>query len=136
MSVTIEEGLVAFLGAASAFTDLVGAGADGRFFPAGAVPDKVRTPYATYRKISGPRDATHGGSDLAHPRFQISLWHEDYLAAKQLARVVVDLLKNYRGAMGGVPRVTASIENETDLFVPEERLQQVAVDVLLWHPEV
>jgi len=135
MSTTIEEGLVAFMGTVGAFTAIVGVGAASRFYPAGAVPDDVKTPYATYRKVSGPRDQTHGGSELARPRLQLSHWADDYLEAKQLAAVTVAALKDYHGAMGGVARSAAAVDNEIDLFVPEERRHQVIVDVLLWHTE-
>lgn len=136
MTTTIEEGLVAFLTAQAAIAAIIGGGADARLYPAGGVPDDVDTPYMTYRKVSGPRDVHHGNrSNLATPRFQLSHWSESYLAAKQLARASIDALSGYRGAMGGVTRVAAAIDNEIDLFVPEEKFHQVAVDVLLWHSE-
>ncbi len=135
MSGTIEEGLVAFLPAQAAFTAIVGAGQDCRLYPDGGAPDDVKDPYVTYKKISGARDQTHGGSILARPRLQLSAWSEDYLVAKQLARVIVDALRDYHGPLGNITRAAAAIDNETDLFVPEERRHQVIVDVLLWHTE-
>lgn len=136
MSPTIEEGLVAYLAGLSTITDLIGVGADMRLYPIGGVPDDSDTPYLTYRKISGPRDDTHdSGTDLAHPRFQISAWDPTYLKAKQLALAVVKSLRSFRGTLGGVPRVATNVDNEVDLFHPDERIKQVAVDVVMWHSE-
>lgn len=135
MTTLIEEGFVSFLRALPAFTAFVGADQDCRLYPAGGAPDDARSPYVTYRKVSGPRDQTHGGSSLAHPRVQLSCWSDDYLEAKRIARVIGDAVNGYRGAMGGISRAAAEVDNEVDLFVPEEKRHQVIVDVLLWHAE-
>lgn len=132
MTQTTEEGLLAFLTADAGVSSLC---AD-RLYPAGGVPDDVARPYLTYRKVSGPREITHDGdAGIEHPRFQFSCWSDDYLEAKNLAKAVKKALSGYRGLVGDVPVSGCTIENQTDIYVQQERTYQVAVDVTLLSEE-
>ena len=69
-----EQALMTYLLAQSGITDLVGT----RIHYVKA-PQDVAKPYIVFFKVTGPRDHSHdGGTGLANPRFQFSIFSTTY----------------------------------------------------------
>ena len=130
----IEQGLMTYLLAQTGITSYVGE----QIYYVKADQDAT-APYIVVTKVSGVREHSHdGGSHLAHPRFQISVFALKYGTAKTIATAIQTALQGYTGLMGGVSGVTVQAvfyENETDTYEPDTSLFQVITDYIIWHVE-
>jgi len=130
----IETALMTYLLAQSGITDLVSMRI--HFVIA---PQAVAKPYIIITKIDSPRDHSHdGGTGLANPRFQLSIFATKYGDAKNIAAAVQSALQGYTGTMGGAGGVyvtAVTYEDENDFYENETGLFHVAVDYKMWHEE-
>lgn len=130
----IEQALMTYLLAQSGITALVST----RIHFARA-PQDVANPYIIVIKIDAPREHSHdGSSQLAHPRFQLSIFASTYSQAKNIAAAVQAALQGYSGTMGGAGGVAVGnvlYEDENDLYEEETRLFHVACDYIIWHED-
>lgn len=100
--------------------------------PAGA----TAYPCVTYDRLSGQREYSHNGdSGLPHPRFQFSVWAQDYLDARTAATALISALSGYRGIVAGVEIQAVFIENDQETFEAETKLHRVIVDAVVWHKD-
>jgi hypothetical protein len=87
-------------------------------------------PAMAYQVISGPRDHTLTGSELAQPRYQLTAFAATYLEAHTLA-------KSAQAAMDGwytAYRYPAYASDPYDIpGEAEAGIYAVAVDVEIWH---
>lgn len=81
------------------------------------------TPGIVYQRISTPRTLSLDGESSSNPRIQFSVYSEDYVKAKEVARVLNNSLDCYAGKLGD--GVTAQVlraeyrdmqERETGLY--------------------
>jgi hypothetical protein len=135
----IETALMTYL-LAQTFVATYLTGADGTkriYFV--VAPQEVAKPYIVITKIDSPRDHSHdGGTGLANPRFQLSVFSTTYGEAKSIAAAIQAVLQGYVGMMGGAGGVdvfNSVYEDETDLDPGEMGLFGVAVDYKFWHRE-
>jgi len=130
----IETALMTYLLAQSGITDIV----DTRIYFVKA-PQDVAKPYIVFFKVTSPRDHSHdGGTGLANPRFQFSIFSTTYGEAKNIATAVQTALQGYTGTMGGdggVYVTAVTYEDENDFYENETKLFHVAVDYAFWHEE-
>lgn len=103
----------------------------------GRAPQNVKQPYMIINKISGPREHSHdGGSGLATPRFQFTVFAEKYSDCKGCISALQTALQGYSGTMGGDSGVAvngAFYDDETDLDPGEQGLFGVAADYIIQH---
>lgn len=96
----------------------------------------VETPYIVVTKISGVREHSHdGSSELAHPRFQISVFGTTYSSCKSVTAAVQAALQGYKGAMSDVTVGAVFYDNETDTYESDTGLFQIITDYTIWHTE-
>jgi len=128
----IEQGLMTYLLAQTGITSYVGE----RIYFVRAEQDVI-TPYIVITKISGVREHSHdGSSELAHPRFQITVFSTTYSSCKTIASAIQTALQGYTGTMGSEVTVQAVFyENETDLYESDTDLFSVITDYIIWHVE-
>lgn len=129
----IEQALMTYLLAQSGITDYVG-----RQIHFVQAPQNTAQPYMVINKISGPREHTHDGGDMAHPRFQFSVFASKYSNCKGCISALQTALQGYSGTMGGAGGVkvgAALYDDETDLERGEQGLYGVAADYIIWHSE-
>lgn len=131
---TIEQALMTYLLAQTGITTLVGQ----RIYFVRA-PQETETPYIAISKIDAPREHSHdGSSQLAHPRFQFSIFADTYGEIKPIAAALQTALQGYTGTMGGAGGVFVGnclYDNETDLDPGEQGLFGVACDYIIWHTD-
>ena len=127
----IEEGLITYLLAQSGVTAYVGEQI--HFVHA---PQNVTAPYIIIIKISGVREHSHdGSSELAHPRFQLSVFANTYSEVKGIASALQTVLQTYSGTMGSVNVDVVFYDNEVDMYEQETGLYHTALDYIIWHTE-
>jgi len=130
----IEEALMTFLLAQTGITGYVGTRS--HFVRA---PQATAKPYIVVTKVDAPRLHSHdGGSGLAHPRFQLSIFSTTYKEAKEIAAAIQAALQGYSGTMGGAGGVAvgaALYDDETDFYEEDSGLYHVAADYIIWHEE-
>lgn len=126
----IEEALYTHLTTHAGLTALVG----DRVYPL-ALPGGVTLPAVTYQRISGPRERSHDGRRLAHPRYQVTVWAETYLAARAVAEQVRLALDGFVGQLGGTVQATALLEDDRELRDPQTTWVQVPIDFTIWYGE-
>ena len=130
----IETALMTYLLAQSGITDYVGQ----RIYFVLA-PQETAKPYIVITKIDAPRVHSHDdGSQLAHPRFQLSIFSMTYGEAKNIASAIQTALQGYAGTMGdagGVAVGAVFYEDENDFYEESTQLFQVACDYIFWHKE-
>jgi hypothetical protein len=138
---TIEEAFRAYLGGVASVTALVGSGANARIYPQ-AMPQNPTFPAVIYMVVSNPVKESHSGnSALAHPRFRINCWSQDYIQAKTLAREIRRALQGFKGIMGGAGGVDVDgVDFEDgsgggDLFDDELQIHGVQMDCVIWHDD-
>jgi hypothetical protein len=102
-------------------------------------PQDVDQPYIVVFKVSGPRVHSHdGGSGLANPQFQLSIFASSYGTAKEIAAAIQSALQGYTGTMGGGSGVfvgNCMYVNEVDQYEVETELHHIAVDYEFFHEE-
>jgi len=127
----IEEGLMTYLLAQTGVTGYVGERI--HFVHA---PQNVTTPYIIIIKISAVREHSHdGSSELAHPRFQLSVFAGTYSGVKTVTAALQTVLQAYSGTMGSVSVDVVLYDNETDMYEQETGLYHTALDYIIWHEE-
>ena len=130
----IEEALMTFLLSKTTITAYVGQRI--HFVQA---PQAVARPYIVVSKVDAPREHSHdGSSQLAHPRFQLSIFAPTYGEAKNIAAAVQAQLQGYTGTMGGEGGVAVQntiYEDENDFYEEDSGLFHVACDYIIWHED-
>ncbi len=126
--VTIEEAVVARMGAYNELSALIGT----RLYPM-VIPQDAAQPAIAYQVISGVPERSHTGfSTLTTTRFQFTCQAETYSAAKALSKAVRHCWDGFRGSIGSRWIGGAFVENELDLG-PEAGVRRV--DVRIQHDE-
>lgn len=105
------------------------------------LPQPPILPAIIYTRVSGPRiSSLQGASGLAHPRFQIDVFSEDYVEAKNLVRQVQLALEGRRGTFNGVDVQGVLFEGDRDMnddvegsLVTDQH--RVTMDFIVWHRE-
>ena len=97
----------------------------------GALQGTTR-PYLAISEVSAPRDYTHDGySGLTNPRWQISVYGDSYVQARQTAAEVVTAMETWKA--DGVRFAPAM--NKIDLHEEDTGLYHVAVDTIIYYEE-
>lgn len=134
-----EQALMTYLLAQSGITDLLGTHDDSPCIFFARAPQDVEQPYIIVLKVAGPRLHSHdGGSGLANPQFQFSIFASSYGTAKEIAAAVQTALQGYSGTMGGESGVAVNgiyYLNEVDQYENETELHHIAVDYEFFHEE-
>ncbi|MGE3623693.1 MAG: DUF3168 domain-containing protein [Bdellovibrionales bacterium] len=87
-------------------------------------------------KVSGYRDQhLRGPSGWANPRFQIDCFAQTYMAAKELADAVRELMDGYVGTRKGTLIRDCSLSNERDNYEEDVKLYTVSLDFQIWNTE-
>jgi hypothetical protein len=81
-------------------------------------------PAVVYQRISTARVRSHDGTSLVGPLYQFACWATTPLAARALARQVIEA---WEARMG-----YALVENDRDMPAPSPKLFRRDVDVRLW----
>jgi hypothetical protein len=118
--------------AQSAISDLVGT----RFYPIVAAQGAA-FPHMVYSTVSTPRGLTYAGADgLAHPRWQVDVYSNDYDQAKLLAALVTQALHTTSGTYEGTRIDLIQLDNETDSdFEPDPNTFRVILDFIVHYEE-
>lgn len=141
MGIDIETALYQYLAATTTVTGYT----SGRIYPS-MIPQGVKLPAIVLYKISNPPiHAMSADPELHSPRFQVSVFDDDYDVAKNVAKAVRVALRDYQtsvsGLMGdatsGVDVQRVFFEGEIDLhdLDPEtaENKFHIAQDFIIWH---
>lgn len=125
----LETGLHKFLSADPALAAWVGS----RIFPI-TYPQDAALPTVTYQLVSKLPEYTHDGEGgVAESHFHVSCFGKTYLEAKETARRVRGALRTLMaqpGKMGDVNVGGVFLENEIDVFSPDEAESLSAYHVL------
>lgn len=112
---TIEEGLVTYLGQSAGVPDLIGT----RLRPNRLKQSDV-LPAVTYTVISKVTDyGLDSSSGLPVKRLQLDVWASTYVSAQTVADKLRFLLDGYRGSMGDVVVQCSRVEDVRDDYVPD-----------------
>ncbi|HEX9768438.1 MAG TPA: DUF3168 domain-containing protein [Kiloniellales bacterium] len=132
----IVQALYDKLAAESAVTDLVGT----RIY-LGEAPQNVATPYVVYFLVGPVHDRTlEGRSRLVRSRFQLDCYdtktaNAGALSVVAIANAIREALDGFRGTVSGVSFKSVMADGDRDLTVPETRLAQRSLDLVVWHDE-
>ena len=127
----VEEALFTRLSGFAGLTALVAA----RIYPV-MLPQDVVLPAVSYRRIAGSRTSAMGSdTGLAHPRFEVNAWSQDYLTAKQVKEQLRAALQRWRGTVSGVEILDTFILGERDDYEPTTLTYQIPLDVQIHHRE-
>jgi len=125
---SIENDLFYYLSHYTALKNIVGYG----IYPVMA-PLIATVPYIVYFKVSGSRQYTHQGyNGIQNPRYQISVYDDSYLDAKNTAEIVKLALEAWSGS-NHIQNI--QIENDLDLIDEETKLYHVVVDFFITYGE-
>lgn len=89
------------------------------------LPQNPTYPTVTYFKVSNAR---HHDLDVAMPRYQIDVWAESYITARQVADNIRKALQRESGNWSGISVIQAVYEGETDLYEEDTELYHIAQD--------
>ena len=93
------------------------------------LPQKPTLPAATYRRIAGAPVASYDGlDDLDNGLYQIDVWAETQLAARQAADALRDAIDTSADLGASLLSIFSDYEHET-------RLYRFSLDFSLWHIE-
>lgn len=106
-------------------TDIVGT----RIYPM-KMPLDSPLPTLTIHRISNPIDHL---TDTASPRFQISVWSEDYAQAQQLRDAVIDYLNRYKGVQDGINIKQIIYLEAVDIFEEQTSIYHIPIDFKIIH---
>jgi hypothetical protein len=132
---TVDEGLVAYLGAYSGLTALV----SNRVYLM-RIPQNATLPCVTVTRISTPRIFAHDTSGksgtLASPRFQFDAWATTYASAKAINDQIRAALMGHTGTTGtGITIRAALVQDEAAEFDTASQLWRSRSDYAVWHEE-
>lgn len=129
----IEEGLFAFLSTDTGVNVTAGIG---RRIYGNIAPQNAVMPCIVYTKITQLESQTLCGTDnLVRALLQIDCYAKEYKEAKQVAKAVKTLLRDYKGLMGTVRTRNTILDNEVDLGDPEPGLSRVSQTFFTWYYE-
>jgi hypothetical protein len=98
-------------------------------------PQGCAFPAVTYRRVSGARVRTFGGS-TGKPRIQVDCCGKSYADAKAVADQVIAALEGFTGLLGGpggVPVSGIQLDNELDDDEPDAGVYTTILDFFVWH---
>jgi hypothetical protein len=137
MSADLEAELRAFLIADAAVAALVGE----RVYPAPA-PQNSLMPFVTFQRISATREYTLAGpAGLAGVLMQIDCWADapeydgNYAVTKEVATAVRLCLEGYSGLFTSIYVQEITVDNERDVFEPQDKTRRASLDFRIWHNE-
>lgn len=97
-------------------------------------PHEVLHPCVVYQLIGRERQQRYCGTDrVVRSLYQVDTYAVSYLAAKEVAELVVACLIDFRGTMGDVFVHHISLETEFDLDDPEPGFYRVSKTFGIWH---
>lgn len=127
----IENSLLSYLSAQPALTALIGT----RLTP-GFVKEGDPLPAVAYFRVSTPREESlDGPAGLAWPRFQFSIYGNDYPKVMAVAEVIRLALAGYHGTMGDMTIREITTEGERDSYDPESLSFHRSIDFIIAHEE-
>jgi hypothetical protein len=137
MSADLEAELRAFLIADPGVSALVGQ----RVYPAPA-PQNATMPFITFQRISVSREYTLAGpAGLAGVLMQIDGWADapeydgNYAVTKEIATAVRLCLEGYAGLFTSIYVQEITVDNERDIFEPQDKTRRASLDFRIWHVE-
>jgi len=101
-----------------------------RIYPVKA-PASTLKPFIVYYKISDVRNTSHSGfSNLSMTRFQISVYSETYIAAKNIRSQVIACMENWIDR----PTIQAVLPaGENDIYEDDTKIFHLPLDFIIWH---
>lgn len=92
-------------------------------------------PVLVYQRISTQRDYSHSsGNTLVQSRYQLNLYHTDYVVMLGLRDDVVAAFHGFTGDLGnGVMCKGATVTNDSEEFLKELSLYGGGIDLTIWH---
>lgn len=132
---TIDEGLIAYLGAYAGLTSLI----SNRVYLM-RIPQGATLPCLTVTRISTPRefamDTSGATGTLAHPRFQFDAWATTYASAKAINDQVRAALMGHTGTTGtGITIRAALVLDERADYETDTKYYRSQSDYVIWHEE-
>lgn len=98
------------------------------------LPQKPDYPCVSFQVITSPRAHTMEGAVSIKSVVQIDCWAKTYLEAQTIATAVEEALDTFVGRMGGILKVTATLQGERqDLYEPDVDDYRVSLDFSIWH---
>jgi hypothetical protein len=137
MSASLEVELRAFMLADAAIAARVGE----RIYPAPA-PQNATMPFITFQRISATREYTLAGpAGLAGALMQIDCWADapeydgNYAVTKDIATAVRLCLEGYAGLLTSIYVQEITVDNERDIFEPQDKTRRASFDFRIWYDE-
>ena len=97
-----------------------------------SAPQGTLTPYVTVNEVSDAREYSHQGySDLRRTRWQINVYAQTYVQAKQTAAEVITAMENWRG--DGIH--FTPLQNKLDLYEDATSLYHIPLDFFIYYKE-
>ncbi|MDP2217402.1 MAG: DUF3168 domain-containing protein [Methanolobus sp.] len=87
-------------------------------------------PVLTIHRISNPIDHL---TNTASPRFQISVWTQDYAQAQQLRDAVINCLNRYKGVQNGINIKQIVYLEAVEIFEEETSTYHIPTDFRVIH---
>ena len=122
----IEQSLYTALSTFSPLIALVGS----KVYPLAAEQETSR-PYVIYQKVSNPNEETHDGGVTYETRFQLDVWADTYVSAKQTAGQVKAAMSAWKIPGELVPKLV----DDQDDYEQETGLFRVILDYIVWNKE-
>jgi hypothetical protein len=140
---SLHAGLVAELvGHTNTSAHLAGTGSNpDRVYPL-VIPQKVpggavQFPCVVYEQVDAQRQVAYCGTNgLVRTSIRLDCYSPSYDTAREVARAVYEVLRDYRGMLGGIVDVrAASLATEFDVQDFEPGLYRVSQSWTFWHLE-
>jgi hypothetical protein len=94
------------------------------------LPLDCTLPAIGIHRISNPIDHL---TDVGTPRFQISVWTENYKQSQQLRDIVIDCLNRFRGIQDGVHIKRIVYLEATDMYEDKTDIYHIPIDFKIIH---
>lgn len=132
---TIDDALFGILSGDAGVIALFKTGTTTRIFPV-VIPQGTALPAAAFQQISGSRIHAQGsGSNLTHPRYQITIKATTKAAVKAAADAIRQAVDGYYGTVSTVRIDAVLIDHESEGYNLNDRTYEVRQDYMVWHAE-
>lgn len=104
-----------------------------RIYP-GYASQNTTVPYIVYQRISSvPINLLAADTDITEARWQFNCYGTSYPSAVAVVEAVRTAFARYSGTVASIEILDVFIENVVDRYDDEQKLFQIAVDMLIQH---